>query len=552
MLGKFLERILHEEEETEDSQGFENEESDNKSHLLVSIAIFLAAFLPRIIFLFFFTDPGRVGPAWYGDVYHHWQIAILSKEIGFRVGFLKLWDFKGMEYYWGLLHPLATIVGFIISGSTSILVPRLLSVIFSSLTILLIFLIVNRFFGRLAAVLSALFVAFFPVSLFSDTLGMQEPLGLFFLLAGVYLYPKFALVSGFFWILAGMERSEYWLFGAGLLCAVILRSKNSHAKLLSSIGYFVPMLFYMKYLLNYTGNPIYPVYWNFLATVVGEWFKKDVQLSAKVQLIKLLSQVVSISSIIAWLAVFWKKPKGYLFFLIGLANIAFIFFVFGFGSYLYGYPEDGISYIVDLLFVDRLLSFPYSFLGVSLVIFVVYLIPKYLPQFLKYPSKVLGTVIVISTLLLSQILWFSINYHYAKAMAPLPEEERFAHFVSSYYKGKGTIIIPEGKPTLTYFLIHNEKIPPGSLVSQMYNPFYYYKNGDPFQNWGQFRLKFFEWFVKQNAELVVVAGDPAKLADYGNFARAIFLEENFFNLEGSKDGYSILRVKIDEMQKVLK
>ncbi len=29
----------------------------------------------------------------------------------------------------------------------------------------------------------------------------------------------------------------------------------------------------MKYLVGYTGNWIYPIYWNFLASVKGDWFE---------------------------------------------------------------------------------------------------------------------------------------------------------------------------------------------------------------------------------------------------------------------------------------
>jgi len=184
MLGKFFDKVLHEDENEHQKQvGHKEEEKQgwSKTLILVSILVFAIAFSSRMVFLFFFTDPHVVGTDWYGDVYHHWQIALLSKEVGFSHGFLRLWDLKGLEYYWGLMHPLVLILGFIVSGSIDILVPRMVSVIFSSLAISLLFLIITRYFNKKAGFAAAIFASFVPVALFSDTLGMQEPLGLFFL-----------------------------------------------------------------------------------------------------------------------------------------------------------------------------------------------------------------------------------------------------------------------------------------------------------------------------------------------------------------------------------
>ncbi|MFQ5922275.1 MAG: hypothetical protein ACE5M4_05475, partial [Anaerolineales bacterium] len=65
--------------------------------ILTAAALFslitLAA-IARLYVLFFVTEPQNPGLGWYGDVFHHWQIAYLSQEIGFSEGFLRLWDFK--------------------------------------------------------------------------------------------------------------------------------------------------------------------------------------------------------------------------------------------------------------------------------------------------------------------------------------------------------------------------------------------------------------------------------------------------------------------------
>src|SRR3989344_7637477 len=151
MLGKVFDRILHEDEDINDNEEKEEKHFKKRPQTLLILFVFLLALIPRLIVLFGYSDPENAGPGWYGDVYHHWQIAYLSKEVGFKEGFLRLWDFKGLEYYWGLLHPLVLIIGFALSGSTSIVVPRMISEIFGSLSITLIFLIINRHFNILSA-----------------------------------------------------------------------------------------------------------------------------------------------------------------------------------------------------------------------------------------------------------------------------------------------------------------------------------------------------------------------------------------------------------------
>lgn len=108
--------------------------------LVLVLLIFVIAFVTRAYVLFRVTDPQNAGAeVWYSDVYHHWQIAYLTKEIGVHQGFLRLWDLKGMEYFWGLGHPLISMLLMTITGSSNILVTRLLSVGMGSLGLVFFF-----------------------------------------------------------------------------------------------------------------------------------------------------------------------------------------------------------------------------------------------------------------------------------------------------------------------------------------------------------------------------------------------------------------------------
>src|SRR4029077_13891522 len=97
-------------------------------------AIVALAALPRIFYLFVVSDPENPGLGRYDDVWHHWQIAYLTKEIGLAGPHgPRLWDLKGLDYFWGVLHPLLMVAIFTISGSIDIVLVRLVSLTFGVL-----------------------------------------------------------------------------------------------------------------------------------------------------------------------------------------------------------------------------------------------------------------------------------------------------------------------------------------------------------------------------------------------------------------------------------
>ena len=193
----------------------------NRWTVMVLVFFFLLAFIPRMYFIFGVSSPDNPGAGWFGDAYHHWQIAYLSKEIGFSKSFLRLWDLKGMEYFWGLSHPLFTIIAFMLTGSHSVAVERSMTAFFGSVSVALIFLIVKRFWNTKVAVASTLLAALNPVGVFNDGTGMVEPLGIPFLLLGVYLWPKRPFWAGFSFFVALMARGEYWVFSIFLVGAMM-------------------------------------------------------------------------------------------------------------------------------------------------------------------------------------------------------------------------------------------------------------------------------------------------------------------------------------------
>ncbi|MFC1624972.1 hypothetical protein ACFL15_01200 [Patescibacteria group bacterium] len=516
---------------------------DKKNKLLIwSIIIFFITLVSRIFVLIYVTLPGNGA---IGDVYHHWQIAYLSKTIGFKNGFLRLWDFKGMEYYWGLLHPLILIIGFIISGSISVLVAQVISILFASLNAVLVFLIIERYFNKNAAFFASMFFALIPTALFHDTLGLQESMGLFFLIWGIYLYSKRALASGFIWMLAGMIRAEFWIFGFALVVASILGKKKTDHKILTAIGYAIPGLIYMKYLLNWTQNPIYPVYWNFLVIGLGKWGGVRSALDPRVESIRMLCRVFTIVPAAITFYILYKKPKFYLFYFFGFLYFTFICFLFGFSNHFqavtYYYLNKYTWYeIVGDILVGKIFIFVEAFAGLLLSIFFLYFLPKKLGKV----AAVIGSIIIIAILASSQYLWLPIKQHY-QISGEVDAAQTTASVIAGRYSKGGKVILPSGSPNLTYFLAYNEKIPGEKMISSFYNPLYYYEGDKPFDDWGNLRQEFYNWLQKNNAELFVVT--LAELKDReGNptdLGKIFILEDKvLFNLLDELEGYRIYEV----------
>lgn len=536
MKKKYKKDILGHGEEDELDEEREVKETFNPvPSIYIILLVFLLALSVRLVFLLVFTEIDQPS---IGDVWHHWQIAYLSKTIGFKQGFLRLWDFKGMEYYWGLLHPLVLIISFAVSGSVSIVIPRIVSTLFGSGVITLIFLIVARHFNKKAAFASALFLILMPTTVFHDTLGLQEPLGLFFLLLGIYLFPNHAFGAGFSWMLAGMVRAEHWLFGAALLFAVLIREKNFDRKVVTLLGYAIPCLLYMKYLLDKTGNAIYPIYWNYLVIGAGEWFSEITELTSKLRFVETASQFLAILFFIVGLVIFWKKFKSYLFILLGLFGLVFAFTVFGFGTYLHGFMRlPTPPGLIDKIWIGKIFAFPWGFLGVLAAIFLFYIFPKKIGKF----GNLIGVPIFLVGLGAVQLIWPSIDHYYLA----LPKEYKYnrqaVELLADNYSGEGKIMLPSQSEFITYFLVHDEGIPGEKLAASFYGPFYYYEGEDPFAEWDIFREEIVEWLKKENVELFMASKNNK------NYSKMFELEEGkLFEHLGSVRAFGIYKVRINE------
>lgn len=486
--------------------------------------VFLLALVPRLLYVFIFSQPDL--PGWYTDVFHHWQIAYLSKEIGFHQGFLRLWDFKGMEFFWGLLHPLVLSILFWLTGSISILIPRLLSVFGGSLSIAFLYVLINRYFNKKTAIAVCLFAVFFPITLFSNSVGMQEELGMPLILGSFILFPSYPAISGILLALASMVRAEYWIFSFGLILAALLLKKHLDKAIVMFVSYLAVIIFYMKYLVSWTGSYIFPIRLNFLASVKGDWFE-DLPVVGEKLLAKRISQGIFSFGILGAIITFIKRTKHALLFLFGFGNIIFIGFMVGFGAYVKGY--------ITRFWVDRLYNWPYLFFAILIIITFFYWIPEKFKK-LRIVFETFAWIFLIFGIVLSQLLWKPINFFAGPFRVIYYSEKNQAEEIADAYQGGG-ILLPEDRPYLTYFLAHDFKIEGKKMTGQMFDPFFYFPDKEnPFADWGEDREKVLNWLKDSDIKLIILT------ASKPTYSGLIEREGKYFQLVPS-DNILIYRVK---------
>jgi hypothetical protein len=422
------------------------------------IAVVAAAgIVPRLVYLFRFTDPQNAGDP-FTDAYHHWQIAYLTKEIGLSHG--RLWDMRGWEYFWGPLHPALMNVLFFLTGSIDIVLARLLSIAFGSLAVVLIFLICHRYWGIQVAIAAAAFAAFSPVAVFNDAAGMGEPIAIALVLLGIWLASGRGFVAGIAFGLAAMARVEAWLFGAGLVVAWLIRRRNGQARWPLALGWLLTMGLYFKFLLDQTGNAIYPLYVNFQYVGLGAGGTSAI-LSQGQQLLWIPLGVAVLASAAGLGWSLWKQPPSYL-----LLTYGFGYSALSFATYL-RYASE---------WKERRFEFPLDFIAILVAVLLIKMAPKKW-HVLRVPSWAMAAAGLVTI----QVLWLPIQSAYSATEPLFRYEVRLGHSIGVVYNQPeyrgGVLNMPGDEPTLLYALARNERVPGDRITSQFYDPFYYLPTG---------------------------------------------------------------------------
>ncbi len=413
------------------------------------------AIVPRIAYLFFFTDPENAGDG-FTDAYHHWQIAYLTKEIGLAHG-PRLWDLHGWEYYWGLLHPALMSVVFFATGSPDIVLDRVVSVVFGTLSVVLIFLLCHRYWGMQVALASAAFASVNPAAVFNDTAGMPEPVAVALVLLGIWLTPSRGFWAGVAWGLAAMARVEAWLFGAGLVVAHLIGVRSKAAWLV--FGWLVTMGLYMKFMWDQTGNPIYPFYWSFLFVGFGAFNSAPVVTTAQQSLGPLMAAATIASAAgVAWSL--WKRPASYLL------------LAYGFGYSAYSFA----TFLIVDEWKERRFELPMDFAAILVAVALFKVLPRLLPGMRSVPLA--GAA---AGMLLMQAWWVPIESAYSGTEPAYREHVGLGILIGAVYNRPeyrgGVIAVPGDEPTLVYTMVRYGAIPGYRLTSEFYDPSYSLPDG---------------------------------------------------------------------------
>ncbi|HKV32374.1 MAG TPA: hypothetical protein VJT14_15325 [Candidatus Dormibacteraeota bacterium] len=463
-----------------------------------------AALAPRLIYLFVISNPENAGDGMYTDVYQHWQIAYLTKEIGLSHG-LRLWDLKGVEYFWGSLHPIVLVILFFVTGSTDIVLARIQSLVFGSLSVVLIFHLCKRYWNLSVAVAATAFAALAPTSVFNDASGMLEPMAVSLSLLGIWLLPKRSLGAGIAWGLATAARPEAWLSSPGLVFASLLRPATVRRWMLMLLGFGSVMAAQMAFLNARTGNPIYPLYWNYVANAGGLWLKPLVatQQSARPLFIALWAMAT-----VGLLITLWRRPRSYVLLLYGFGSSALVVGLFGLTAFITEwYPWRWMMWI---------LAFPYDFAALLVAIGLFVIAPRYLGSGIRQLTWVTAGLLLVGM----QLTWIPIETAYASTAPAWDSDVAAGRYIASIlrqpgYRGGALSLPPPDHPEVTYTLVHYGGLEGRHFISQLYDPFYYLPAGYHYADHPATAGTLLQcWMSTTNTSIIVMPDDRA---DYRAF-----------------------------------
>jgi hypothetical protein len=474
-----------------------------RTALIWTAAIAIGAAVPRLLYLFVFTDPENPGLGAYNDVWHHWQIAYLTKEIGLSApGGPRLWDMKGLEYFWGILHPLLMVGVFDVTGSIDIMLNRLVSLVFGVAVVVLLFHIVRRHWGTQTALGAALVAALLPTSVMNDSSGMLEPLGVALCLFGIWAWlARGGFFSGLALGLATMARAEAWIFSLGLVVAALI-GKVSRQRLPLVLAFAAVTLLYMKVLLDQTGNPIYPLWWNFVANAVGKW--EHTPITSGQAAVRPFLGIILIAAIAGLAWSLWRRTAPYMLLTYGFGYWVFVAGMLGFSSYLASW--------VWWMPITRIFAFPYVFAGTLLAVVLLW----WLPRRFGRRAVPFGWAVLVVALVVAQLMWIPIGQVFGPTEANWQATLAASRQLGTWYNQRPydghALAVPPDRPDVTYGLARYGSVEGKHLVSEMYDPFYYLPAGYKYQDHQQVVSTLIQcWLTKTDTRLIAM---PASNTDY--------------------------------------
>src|SRR5206468_2067547 len=221
------------------------------------------------------------------------------------------------------------------------------------------------------------------------------------------------------------------------------------------VGWLLGMGLYAKFLLDQTGNPIYPLYINlqFVGLAAGGT-SGQASVDGFAWSAFMLGAGVCVAAA-GW--ALWRRPRGHLLLAFGFAYTAL-----SLATYL--------RYVTE--WKERRFEFPLDFAAILVAVAVVSWLPTWRSWFRRPSWAVAGAAAAAI-----QLLWIPINASYASTEPLFTYEVSLAHQIGAVYNRPeyrgGVLNMPGDEPTLLYALARNENLSGDHIVSQFYDPFYY-------------------------------------------------------------------------------
>jgi len=449
------------------------EEAEGRSIRRWIVGLSAVAIVLRVGYLLLGTpDPRLV--AWYMDSFHHWQISYLSKEIGFFNG-PRLWDLGGLEYFWGFIPAVLGALAMAVTFTSDIWPMQFLNLAAGTVTVGLLYRVGRRYWSHSGGVILALFFAVAPVSVLTDVSAMQEPVALLFLVLSLYVFLERPMLAGFLLGLAAASRPDYWVYSMAILgsAAIALRALRSRPPFLDLGrirpylgGYALVLVPYVLFLWMQTGNPVYPLYWNFIGNARGEWLG-PVELTETMRSAQTAARGLLVVAVVGHVVVLWRRPAGWPLLIAGLWGLTLIGFMLGISQYIRNY--------LDRFWLDRIMLLMYLFAAAVLALSMVRL-----EQRLGLRRFPLAIVLAAPVILSLNLLWAPAMQAQAR-QAYFRDHLTFGAEVAALAR-EGDIVIPGDQPLILYSLSQHG-VRADRLLSALYHPEYSPAARDEFFAW---------------------------------------------------------------------
>jgi len=407
------------------------------SQILKIMLIICFAFVVRFLYIIYVVPID-----WIGDSYHHWQISLYTLQIGTLRG--RLWDLKGVEYYWPPLPSLLEAFTMNLFGDTSIIFIRLLNSLSGSICVYLSYLIGSRINDG-SGVSATLILLFFPFTLNTEVLGLHEPImGLFFLIGLLSFLSKKKFHAGVFFGLSYLCHFSVYLTVPVLLVAILWRDRKIENVFPFFIGFCLVYLPYSFILKLHTGDWFYNI--RSLMTYMN--ISTD---NMNHPLAKIFGLVLVAAGVIIFMNVRKKKCSS----LEPLSNQILL------GCYMFFW---GILFTFNWAPLSPY-ELRYYWIPLTLSIICLDVYVKGTCVNIRIDQRCIHLSVIFGIISLMLLLMFSPVF--SKLQDQILFDFNAADRISNYYNN-GTIISPV--PGMTYRLINHWNIAPKNILGPIYCP----------------------------------------------------------------------------------